>query len=49
MNYINDRFKILQAYETSDVIISIRQSINIFLQMHFGRGTWHMRKLLNED
>ena len=43
MNYVNDRFKILQAYETCDVIISIIQSINIFLQIHFVRRMAHKK------
>ena len=47
--YMDDRFEVLQEYETYDVIISIIQYVNIFLKIHFGQHIWHMRKLLNED
>ena len=48
MYYINDRFQVLQMYETYGIIINIIQYINIFLQIHFGWRVWRMRKLFNE-
>ena len=41
-------YKGLQAYEAYDVIISIIQYINIFLQISSDRRAWRIRKILND-